>query len=320
MIRPTGQLQTAYSDPEVNRYLRASTSVHEPYTRHFSQNEEFFLRVPRVVEVPAFPVHHDLTEQTPDPRLSEATRSVVEQLHAMNSDILGGLTHLFDPSNNQRPAFFRLYRIKETAYLYLLRLDLGYRPTRATRVERTSNTETATYRTRDVFVEADLFPLTNVVTKDDRLERVDLEQTISDTWIGETGRGYMRAGMWLDRDLTKFFSRMLLPDGVQTYPYYPFTCKYRTVAHTVIELHEEQRRRSVQLLHRARTLLIPHMREIEESLRGVKKNGFSEHMPTFVRLKQLVGDEWNKPWAGFSIRRYLNDEDEREFEVEHGVF
>ncbi|MFW6291982.1 MAG: hypothetical protein ACOC7V_06595 [Spirochaetota bacterium] len=126
--------------------------------------------------------------------------------------------------------------------------------------------------------------------------------------------------MWLDRDLTRFFSRLFTPPSVQTYPYFPFTCKYRTIAHAVPGLREENRRRGVQLLNRARALLLPSLREIEDSLRSVGQNGFSEDNPTFVRLKRSISDDWARPWNDFSIRMYLNEEDEREFELEHGIF
>ncbi len=33
----------------------------------------------------------------------------------------------------------------------------------------------------------------------------------------------------MDADLTKFFSKLFLPAGKKTYPYYPYLCKYKTV-------------------------------------------------------------------------------------------
>ncbi|HKJ84988.1 MAG TPA: hypothetical protein VKA06_02875, partial [Spirochaetia bacterium] len=263
MILPTGRLQIGHSDPNVNAELRTTPETSGAYSSHFSQNEEYFIRLPEPIEVPAFPVHHELGKRAPHPDLAEAVRSVTAQVHRNNGDILGGLTHLFDPSSSARPAYFRLYRMQEITYLYLVRIDLTYRPRRSVLVERTTSARTAHHRTNDIFIESDLFPILEVETEDNKIRSMALEQSISDTWIGETGRGYMRAGMWLDRDLTKFFSRLFTPPSVQTYPYFPFTCKYRTIAHSVLGLRENDRRRGVQLLNRARAILLPALREIE---------------------------------------------------------
>ncbi|MFW6291983.1 MAG: hypothetical protein ACOC7V_06600, partial [Spirochaetota bacterium] len=115
------------------------------------------------------------------PDLAEAVRSVSAQLHRHHSEILGGLTHLFDPSSSARPAYFRLYRMKEITYLYLVRLDLTYRPRRSELVERTTSARTAHYRTSDVFIESDLFPILDVETENNRIRAMELEQSISDT-------------------------------------------------------------------------------------------------------------------------------------------
>ena len=318
VVLQSGTLRVTYSDSEINARLRSGNEPAASYSAHFSQNEEFFVRLPDEIEVPSFPVHHDLDDRAPGRELARAVRHVVAQIQDRHPDLIGGLTHLFDPSNNARPGFFRLYRLRDITYLYLVQLDLTYRPKHSRLVERTTNAATARYRTRDVFLEADLYPLVDVETDRKRVRALRLEQSISDTWIGETGRGYMRAGMWLDRDLTKFFSRLFVPPDVHTYPYFPFTCKYRTIAHSVIDFSDLALRRSVQLLHRARETLLPHLREIEDSLRSVQQDGFTEELPAFRRIKESIDASWQRPWERFEVRRYLNEEDEREFEIEHG--
>ena len=312
-------MQLDFSDSDINRALRKIDPGASVFSRHFSQNEEFFIRLPRPVEIESFPIHHDLGNPKPHPRQRNAVRSLVEQLLDIDGSPLHGLTHVFDPSANQLPAFFRLYRMGEVTFLYLLRMDLTYRPRRSELVKRTSSAETAHYRTTDLFLESDLLPLEEVETRGEKIRAIRLEQSISDTWIGETGRGYMRAGMWLDRDLTKFFSRLFIPRGLHTYPYFPFSCKYRAISHTVIGLEESQRQRSVRMLNRARDVLLPRLREIEDSLRTVAQNGFTEELPAFARIKRTIGPEWDEPWKDFAIRMYLNEEDEREFQIEHGL-
>ena len=273
VVLQSGTLRIDYSDPEINARLRSLDPVATDYSAHFSQNEEFFVRLPEEIEVASFPVHHDIGQSAPHRELARAVRSVVDQIAQRHPDLAGGLTHLFDPATNTQPGFFRLYRFRSITYLYLLRLDLTYRPRRARLIERTTSAATARYRTRDLFVEADLYPLVDVETDRGRIRSLGLEQSISDTWIGETGRGYMRAGMWLDRDLTKFFSRLFVPQGVGTYPYFPFTCKYRTIAHSIIDFSEEKRQRSVRCSHRARETLLPRLREIEDRCGACRRTG-----------------------------------------------
>ena len=33
------------------------------------------------------------------------------------------------------------------------------------------------------------------------------------TWKGESGEGYMIHGIWMDADINKFFSKLVLPKG-----------------------------------------------------------------------------------------------------------
>lgn len=320
MILPSGRMQLNYSDSDINKRTRKGAPAASPSTRHFSQNEEFFVRLPQPVEVESFPVHHELGNAKPHARQRAAVRSLVEQLMEVEPALLHGLTHLFDPSANQLPAFFRLYRMGGLTYLYLMRIDLTYRPRRSQLITRTSSAETTHYATTDLFLESDLFPLESVEARGDKIQSIQLEQSVSDTWIGETGRGYMRAGMWLDRDLTKFFSRLFVPQGVHTYPYFPFSCKYRAISHSVIAVEDEKRQRSVRLLAGARDVLLPRLREIEESLRNVAENGFAEDLETFAEMKRTIGPEWDEPWKDFAIHTYLNEEDEREFQIDHGLF
>lgn len=319
MVVPSGSIDLGYSDKDVNTLLRQPGDPSAASSRHFSQNEEFFLRLERPVHVTSFPVHHDLKSSKPHRLLRSCVTHLIEQLMASVPGMLQGLTHLFDPSANYRPAFFRLYEVGSVHYIYIARIDLSFRPTRGTQIARPSNQLTAEYETRDVFVESDVFPLAQLDTRANRITNMKIEQVIHDTWIGETGRGYMRAGMWLDRDLTKFFSRLLTPGGLQTYPYFPFACKYRSISHATMATSEEERRRAVQIAHRGRTFLLPHVAEIEESLRNVPSNEFREDLPEFRRIRSLAGSQLDAAWKGFAIRTYLNENDEREFEVVHGL-
>ena len=322
MVVSSGALNLGYSDSDINsliRALRDNPTRSATPTRHFSQSEDYFIRLDRPFTVESFPVHHDLGQKKPHHKLTAAVQSLASQLADRVPGLLTGLTHLFDPSSNHRPLFFRLYEIEGTQFIYVARIDLTFRPTHGVTLERTTNQLTARYETRDLFIESDLFPLQAVETKRNRITGMTLEQSVSDTWIGETGRGYMRAGMWLDRDLTKFFSRLLTPVGLQTYPYYPFSCKYRSIAHGTTALDEEDRRKAVQIAAKGRAFLLPHVREIEEALRSVELNEFSEELPEYKRLRRAAADLLGENWGTFELRSYLNEHDEREFELIHGI-
>lgn len=321
MVVPSGSVQLGYSDARINAMLKTpvESKGDTNLTRRFTQNEEFFVELPEPVIVGSFPVHHDIGQKEPDPLLTDVVHSFVTRIQAIVPGLFQNLIHLFDPSSNHRPAFFRLYEIQGIRFLYVLRTDLSFRPTHATRRDRTTNRMTVEYETNHLFLESDLFPLSRVETTGDRISSMQVEQVIRDTWIGETGRGYMRAGMWLDRDITKFFSRLFTPEPLQTYPYYPFTCKYRTIAHATLALSESERQRAVQIARKGREFLLPHIQTIEESLRSVAKNEFSESISTFRELRAAARGLLDPVWAEFAINSYLNATDEREFEVTRGL-
>jgi len=117
----------------------------------------------------------------------------------------------------------------------------------------------------------------------------------------------------MDADLTKFFSKLLLPKGLRSYPYYPFVCRYRTVCHVVVHLSPEGRREQVPYLHKAFQFLQPEMRNIEAALRGSE---FSEALPTFQAIKQRVPDYWKDLWSSLRVTPYLNENDMKEYKIE----
>lgn len=306
-----------YSDSAINDILRNNRGEQKPYRRYFTGNEEFMLRLPQTYTVTSCPIHHDVRKTVPGHEYSEFVRQTVKQLADYLPDVFEGLTHLFDPAEIFRPAFFKLYKLESRSYLYLLRLDLHYRPSLHEVIARGGNDRTASYRTNVIVMEAMFIPLDGVETVRGKIRGFRVEQAVSQTWIGETGRGYHIQGIWVDRELTRFFSKLFIPRGIRAYPYYPFTCRYRAICHSAVTLDEGARRRSIPLLDRVRSFLLPHLREIEASLRTSE---FSENLPDFVRLRELVPARWSNMWSDFAIRMYLNDDDQKEYELEHGIF
>lgn len=140
-----------------------------------------------------------------------------------------------------------------------------------------------------------------------------IKQTLSDTWIGETGRGYFTKGIWMDDDLTKFFTKLLVPKTVRIYPFYPFVCRYKTICENMADLSPGFRVSSLTHLIQALEFLSPFMEDIQERLRD---NQFSEEMEFFQNLKSKVPDYWNLVFQDIKIETYLNQNDMREFKVE----
>ena len=318
-------IKVTYSDPEINAMigrLSGESSGGEPetapvpYTRHFTQNEEFFIRFPAEHVVDSCPIHHDVRSGAPGPENGEMVRKVVRQLLRLAPAVFEGLTHVFDPADVFRPAFFRLYKMSGRTYLYLLHLDLHYRPSLHTVISRGSNDFTPTYTTNALLIESDFVPLEHVETESGKIRGFHIERAVSETWIGESGRGYFVQGIWLDRDITRFFSRLFVPAGVRAYPYYPFTCKYRAICHSVVTLGEPARRTSLPLLHAAREFLLPRVKEIE---RALQKAEFNDRLPSFLDMRSQVPEKWRDLWSAFSLRMYLNEDDQREYELERGI-
>lgn len=311
-----GKIPITFSDSVTNALFHDLEDRSTEYTRHFTQNEEFMLRLPAPYTVPSCPIHHDYRRTRPGDNYLGFLRTVTEQLGALLPSVFRGLNHIFDPAEIFRPTFFRLYTYNSRLYLYLVRLDLTYRPAVHEVVTRGDNDRSAAYRSNTVILEADMIPLEETETSRGRLKSVTIEQSVSQTWIGETGRGYFVQGIWLDRDLTKFFSKLFVPPGVRAYPYFPVTCKYRAICHSVVTLEDTARRKILPLFDLARSYLLPHLRDIEGALRS---NGFTEQMPLFRQLRQSVPAEWMSVWMAFSVRSYLDENEQKEYLLEHGI-
>jgi hypothetical protein len=312
MGQVTGEMKLGPSDSGINEILRQQPGSSDSYTRHFSQSEDFFLRLSEPIEVPSFSIHHDVNVAMPDAEYLKRVRSLIRQIHPRLPELFSGLTYSFDPADVLRPAFYQIFRVAEAHYLYLMRLDLVCRPQYHDIVERGTNDATPVYRTRDLIVDVDLIPLKSTAGSSVTDRRVTIEQLISDTWIGETGRGYFVQGIWLDTDLTKFFTRLFLPRGKRMYPYYPFSSKYRTVCHHPISLNIEARRAAVPMLHNIKEFLRPHLDTIEQVLR---ERSFSESLQAFEAIRREVPESWQKRWEPLTLSVYLNDEEQKEFEV-----
>lgn len=313
MEQIANEIRVGHADPGLNGLLKAIGEEQRPFDRRFSQGEDFFLHLAEPLTIPHFQIHHDVRVPEPSPAYLASLSAVIGQVIQRAPQILKGLTYFFDPAEILRPCFYHVYRIEESLFLYMMRMDLAMRPSEATVIERGTNDLTASYSSRQLFVEATVIPLSEVVRNGDRVRSFRVKQTISQTWIGEFGRGYFQQGIWMDADLTKFFSRLFLPADKKTYPYYPFQCKYKTVCESVISLDPEGRARAVPFLHRALQFLGPSMERIQEE---IKNSSFSEELGIYRDLKGQVPQSWYEAWQRIKVERYLNEAEMKEYRIE----
>ena len=193
------------------------------YSYHFNHNEESFIKLETEFTVPHFPIHHDSEIDTPSQTYMEALENLMKQIIPDTASIFSNLSYFFNSAEIFHPSFYQIYKYKEQLYLYLIRLDLIYKPSDGTIVEPGSNDVTNSYRTSKLYLESDLLPLSGYSSKNGIVSTFSIEQNISDTWIGETGRGYLHEGIWIDQELTKYLSKLFISDNKKTNTYYPYT-------------------------------------------------------------------------------------------------
>jgi len=309
----TNEIRADVTDRALNALLAGAPGEARSLSRHFNQTEEFFVRTETEYAVPQLSIHHDVRRPRPDPAYLARLGEVLAQLLKLAPQLWQGLTYLFDPAEVLRPSFFQLYGLGGRQYVYLLRLDLAYRPQAHRVLVRGDNDQSPAYSTRELYLESCFIPLERVEAEDGRPRSLRVDQAISNTWMGETGRGYFVQGIWMDNDLTRFFSRLLLPAGKRTYPFYPYLCKYKTLCQNVIRFSALEREAALPFLDRAYAFLKPVMDRVEFALKGKE---FSEEHPVFRELKARVPASWYQPWEALKVEAYLNEQDLKEYRLD----
>ncbi len=313
MEKTSDEIRLSYTNLEINEMLKSPDRVPGSWSCHYNQNEGFFLKLPKAVTVPHFPVYHKIEQTNPSADYLKALKSFLSDVVSQAPQVFEGLTYFFDPAEIFHPCFFQLYKLGDLHFLYLVRLDLSYKANEAEIVGAGTNDITHKFVTNHLFIECDFIPLDEVVLNNGRVQAFKIKQYISQTWIGETGRGYFLQGIWMDEELTRFFSRLFIPAGRRSYPYFPFTCKYKTVCHTVINVDPDGRKRHLPYLIKAIDFLNPRLMDIQKSL---KNKEFNEALPEFIKMKKEVPEYWSGVWGSLVVTPYLNDKDMKEFLVE----
>jgi hypothetical protein len=307
-------IRPSYADPECNTFLGSlDGSRGAPYSVRYTQGEESYVLLEREIEIPSFPIHHDVRSPAPSAEYLKAVRPSVRKLAQALPQAFAGLSYFFDSAEIAKPCFFKVYQANGRLFLYLLRIDLGFRPQYSRMTARGDNDRASAYASRRVFFESDLIPLEGVEQADGKASAFKVLQAVPQTWAGETGKGYMARGIWMDADISKFFSKLFLPMGKNSYPFLPLSCKYKSVCATILKLSPDGRREAVPLLLRALDFLTPRIEAIFSSLKG---KAFAESLPEFLAFKKQVPEAWGEAWAGLKVKPYLNEEDQKEYLIE----
>lgn len=308
MSRNTSKIDFSTTDESINRILHRNTILPqgktELHTCCFNQNEDQFLLMEKPLDVPALPIHHTIDDRVPPPEYIAKIALICEYLMEHCPSLTANTTWFFDPAAIHTPSFYRIITIEGQHYLYLLMIDLTCRPLESTMLEQGSNNRTHAYRTNRIYFECDYFPLEEV---DAVSHSVTLKQTIPATWKGEAGQGYMIHGIWMDSDINKFFSKLILPSDKRNHPYYPITCKQHCVTMNAFG------QTGPELFHRIREYIEPSLNEILEDLQTTP---FSELLPLYKQLKSAIPIEIGLRWNNLAVRAYLNERDQKEYIVE----
>lgn len=306
------EIRISYIDPGINQMLLEidESSRNAPYSMRYNQAEDYFIELANPLIVPQLTIHHDVEDPVPKADYIAAVKDVVSQLASQLPECFSGLTYFFDPAEVFKPCFYRLYKAENDVYLYLLRLDLLARPLESEMLAPGTDKKSAAYSTRRLYLESELIPLEAVMWESGRVKAFRIRQLISQTWIGETGKGYLVRGIWIDTDLSKFFTKLFAPPNRRILPFYPISCKYKTVCAAAPLLTSDGRRKMIPLLHHALKLLAPEIASIQETLRDAS---FAVTLPAFISLREKVPASWKAMVERFNVEAYLNDREQKEY-------
>jgi hypothetical protein len=310
------QLIVGNTNEEINQLISAANSSIRKYTCHYNSSEEMFLKFDKSLTVPAMPIHHDVRDSRAGREYSKSIVEVVRGVMESLPGFLNGMKYYFDPRDVHRPTFYQLYKIQHMNYLYQLKFDLTFHPSHHRVLTQGSNDVSPKFETNRLIIEADFIPIVQI-DKVDGFPSLIIEESITDTWIGETGRGYYLQGIWLDREITKFFSKLFLQPGQRMYPFYPIHCKYQAICQSLNVFSPEARKKRLAAHHNIRRFILKYLDNIEAALRN---NEFSEDLDAFSMIRQKVPAPLINVWKDVSVKAYLNNDDIREYLVEDSLF
>lgn len=301
-----------YSDPEIAGLLKRIPNQNGDYSINFNQSEDSFIKCSSEFQVPSFTIHHDVSKSKPSDEYLKSLRKVTTDLIELFPDVFAGTRYFFDPAEILRPCFIQIFKAEESYYLYLLRLDLNIRLSDCHTISSATNDVTAVYTSNRLFFDSNIIPI-NKPEISASGGNIPINRLFSSTWIGETGTGYHINGQWIDREITKFISSIFLPEGIRTYPYYPFNCDFNTVCFTMANLTPAGRKSFLTYLHKSLSMINTEIEKIENEFKTEK---FSKTDPLYLELKKKIPGEWTNFWSSLKISPYLNENEMKEYLLE----
>lgn len=292
----------------VNGLLSATQSDDIPASSHFSVDEQFFLKLSDPIRIPRFPVHHDVRNPVPDEEYLGSLTPALTELIDRSPGLFRACRYSFDPAYPHEAVFYRLLNAGSESFVYIFRVSLSFVPRMHVVVEKGTNDYTASYWTNRIPVDALIMPVARVDSDAIRVERY-----ISSTWIGETGRGYLTQGIWVDRDFSKILSRIVNPNSSRTYPWFPVSTRYNTISYRPIELTMGAIDELTQHVATIRHSLAPRMSEIESLLRSGDREALSG---LAERLASAFPEGERERYRGIRTKAYLNEFDQKEYQIE----
>lgn len=302
----TSKRTTSSTDSAINSVLRNAKPLqsqeNDTTVFYFNQGEDQFILLDTPLQVLALPIHHNLDNPQPPKGYREAIHDLVSFLAKHTPQLITQTRWTFDPRTIHTPTFYRVEEYEGQAYLYMVLIDLTCRALEAEIIEPGTNDRTHAYRTNKLYFECDYFPLNGLDP-----DSLVLNQTIPVTWKGESGEGYMVHGIWMDSDINKFFTKLVLPTGKRNHPYYPITCKQHCVSMNAYGMD------SPALLHKIRPFIEGNLDRI---LQELQHSPFSETSLLYNEIKASFPDKLGKRWENLNVIPSLNERDEKEYSIE----
>ncbi len=321
MAKDLYTIKINYINETINQTLKDLRSKQVNFTRHFNHNEEFFIKIDSDFTVPQFGIHHDVMLDNPETEYLENITDIIKQLSFKLPKLFEGTMYFFNPSQILKPCFFEIYEFESTYYLFLLQIDLTFRPQKHRIIERGTNDITSSYYSNFLFIDSIFIPIKEIVQKNNKLHSFIIKSHLSDTWIGEKGDFYHKTGFWMDHTLTKFFSKLFFRENKKYYPYYPLICRYNTVCEFVFNFSREGRIKSLPPLHNAYKYLLPVLPEIQDDIKKrIEDNREQfkriEDLAIYRNIKNNIPEELKTFADNINISMYLNDKGMREYKID----
>lgn len=298
-----------HGDPSIDSCLSAVRSKSIEATPHFTFDENFFLRSKDPFHVPTLPIHHDVRVSEVPSELAEKLETAIARIIERLPGLFTGCRYIFDSARPLQPVFYRIIPGPACSYMYILRISLEFMPSIHRVIEKGSNDLSPAYRTNQLPVDALILPVEHADE-----EVIQLKRYVTSTWSGETGRGYLTQGIWIDRDFAKFLSGIVVPSGHRLYPWFPVSTRYNSISYTPVDPNPENIDRTIQHVALIESFFAPHMERIE----SVLHSGDTDKAAELSRdLYSVFPEDARTAYRKISTRPYLNEFEQKEYRVEY---